>query len=304
MLIVDTLLPIFLLISLGYFFKRIRFPDENFWTQLDRFNYFVLFPSLLFYKISTSDIKSIVSYDFIMMTIFVIFLLSLILIVLNKILHFDGSSFTSIYQGVARFNVYIFISLGSALLSDESLVLGLILITFIIPFINIMCISIFTLYVPKDKISIVSFFKSVITNPLIIACIAGAVFSVFDIVLPNVIDKTLSLFTMAVLPLGLLSVGFGLHLKAIKENKLAIFIGIIGKLILFPTLMYILCSILSVEKDLMVLLMLFSSVPTASSSYSLARQLGGNLKLMSSLISIQVVLSIFTISFFIWFINP
>jgi len=303
MLIINTLLPIFLLITLGYFFKKIKFPDENFWIQLDKFNYFALFPSLLFYKISAADIKNIISYDFILMTISVIFILSFILMVLNKITKFDGSSFTSVYQGVVRFNVYIFISLGSVLLSDESLVMGLILITFLIPFINVLCISIFTLYVPNDHISIRSFLKSIITNPLIIACLLGATFSIFDILLPTILDKTLSLLTLAVLPLGLLSVGFGLHLKAIKENKLAIFIAILGKLILFPTIMYMLCLLFEVNKAVMILLVLFSSVPTASSSYALARQLGGDLKLMSSVISIQVILSIFSISFFIWLLK-
>ena len=303
MLIINTLLPIFLLILLGYFFKKIKFPDEDFWIQLDKFNYFVLFPALLFYKISTSDIKNIVDYDFIFMTISVLFTVSILVVALKKVLHFENSSFTSVYQGVARFNVYVFLSLGNALLSNEVFVMGLILITFLIPLINVLCISIFTLYVPKNKISIVSFLKSIITNPLIVACLLGATFSILDLFLPSIIDKTLSLLILAALPLGLLSVGVGLHLSSIKENKLAVFVSVLGKLLLFPMFMYMICLFLSVEKEIMILLVLFASVPTASSAYALARQLGGDLKLMSSIISLQVVLSIFTISFFIWLLN-
>jgi len=303
MLIINTLLPIFLLISFGYFFKRIKFPDENFWKQLDKFNYFVLFPALLFYKISKADIKNIVNYDFIIMTIIILLAISIGFVILNKILKFENSSFTSIYQGVIRFNTYVFLALTDAILSDEVFVMGLVLMTFIIPFINILCISIFTIYVPKNKITIISFVKSIITNPLIVACFMGGIFSLFNLHLPNIIDKTLVLLISAALPLGLFSVGVGLHLSAIKENKSAVILSSMGKLILFPTIMYIVCNIFSVEKEIMILLVMFASIPTASSAYALARQLGGDLKLMSSIISIQTILSIFTISFFIWLLK-
>ena len=142
-----------------------------------------------------------------------------------------------------------------------------------------------------------------ITNPLIVACFMGGIFSLFNLHLPNIIDKTLVLLISAALPLGLFSVGVGLHLSAIKENKSAVILSSMGKLILFPTIMYIICNIFSVEKEIMILLVMFASIPTASSAYAFARQLGGDLKLMSSIISIQTILSIFTISFFIWLLK-
>ena len=303
MLIINTLLPIFLLILLGYFFKQIKFPDENFWKHLDKFNYFVLFPALLFYKLSSADIKNIVNFDFIITSVTVLLFVSIIVILINKIFKFENSSFTSIYQGVIRFNTYVFLALTDALLSDEGFIMGLLLMTFIIPFINVLCISIFTVYVPKNKITIMSFLKSIITNPLIVACLLGGVFSVLGWSFPTLIDNTFSILTSAALPLGLLSVGVGLHLSSIKENKSAVVVSTIGKLLVLPIIMYGVCLVLNVEKETMFLLVLFASMPTASSAYVLARQLGGDLKLMSSIISIQVILSIFTISIFISLFN-
>ena len=67
--------------------------------------------------------------------------------------------------------------------------------------------------------------------------------------------------------------------------------------------MYFSCLVFGIEDETMILLVLFAAMPTASSSYVLARELGGDLKLMSSIISIQVILSIFTISIFIWLFN-
>ena len=300
MLIINTLLPIFLLISLGYFFKQIKFPDENFWKQLDKFNYFVLFPALLFYKLSSADIKNITNFDFIISSVLVLIIVSILIILVNKILKFENSSFTSIYQGTIRFNVYVFLALTDALLSDEGFVMGLLLMTFVIPIINVLCISVFTVYVPKNKITVVSFLKSVFTNPLIVACILGGIFSVLGWKFPTLIDNTFSILTSAALPLGLLSVGVGLHLSSIKETKSALVITTIGKLIIFPIIMYIVSRLFGIEGEMLFLLILIASTPTASSAYVLARQLGGDLKLMSSIISIQVILSMFTISIFIW----
>jgi len=303
MIIINTLIPIFLLILLGYFFKRIKFPDENFWKHLDRFNYFVLFPSLLIYKLSNANIKNIVSFDFIVVTILSLLVISLVLIVINKKTKFENSSFTSIYQGAIRFNTYVFLALIDALLSDEGFVMAMLLITFIIPLINVLCISVFSAYVPKNKISILSFSKSIISNPLILACIFGGMVNLLGLHFPTVIQNTLAIVSSAALPLGLLSVGVGLHLRELRETKMAMILSSFTKLLLLPLIMFIIGSLFGLESDKMVLLILFASMPTASSAYVLARELGGDLKLISSIISIQTIVSIVTISIIIWILD-
>lgn len=303
MLIINTLTPIFLLILLGYFFKRIKFPDDSFWKHLDRFNYFVLFPSLLFYKLSTANIQNILDFDFIIVATVSLVILSVVLILINKILKFENSSFTSIYQGAVRFNTYVFLALTHALLSEENFVMGMLLITFIIPLLNIFCITVFASYVPKNKITFSSFFGSIIRNPLILACLFGGTFNVMGWNFPLLVENTLSILSSAALPLGLLSVGVGLHLSSIGSTKVALILTSFSKLILLPIIMYLVCLLFEVENDRIILLILFASMPTASSAYALARELGGDLKLISSIVSIQTILSIFTISIFIWLLN-
>ncbi len=303
MLIINTLVPIFLLILLGYFFKTIKFPDESFWKHLDRFNYFVLFPALLTYKLSTADIRNITSFDFIVVTFIAITLISMILIVVNKQFKFENSAFTSIYQGAIRFNTYVFLALIDALLSTEGFVLAMLLITFIIPVVNIFCISIFSAYVPKNKITVISFVKSILKNPLILSCIFGGTFNLLGFTFPDFIKNTLSIMSSAALPLGLLSVGVGLHLSEIKDTKMAMIVSSVAKLLILPLIMFIVGGVFGLESDKMILLILFASMPTASSAYVLARELGGDLKLMSSIISIQTILSIFTISIIIWLLD-
>lgn len=301
-IVMDLLIPIFLLILLGFFFKKIKFPHQDFWTYLDKFNYFVLFPSLLVYKLSTANINSITSVDFILVSTIAILILSLLLIVYNKLFPTNGSSFTSIYQGSIRFNTYVFLALVDAIFGDYGIVVGALLITFMIPLLNLLSISSFVIYVSDVKITIKSFGKSIFTNPLILACLFGGGINFIGLSLPLVIENTLSILTLASLPLGLLSVGVGLNLSNLVNAKAELIVASIAKLILLPILMLSIGYMFNLEPLYLSIIVLFSSIPTATSAYILAKELGGDIKLMSSIISLQTILSIISISIFIQFI--
>jgi len=55
--IVNTLIPIFSLILIGYFFKHLKFPSIDFWPMADKFIYYILMPSLITYKLSLANIN-------------------------------------------------------------------------------------------------------------------------------------------------------------------------------------------------------------------------------------------------------
>ena len=291
-----ALLPIFLLILLGYILKRVSFPSLQFWKYADKFTYYVLFPSLLIYKLSTASLENIDGVSFVSTAIIALIVISILLIILSKFLFlFENRSFTSVYQGSIRFNTYVFLALISAMLGDEGIVLAAFLITFMIPIINIFCISIFAIYSNSEKVSGESILKSIFKNPLILACIVGGGLNFFDVSLYVPIEKILSILSVFALPLGLLSVGVGLHIKHIKEVKLELLTSLFLKLALLPVIMFFIAIQFEVTYLQLVVLTLFASMPTAPSAYILATQLNGDVKLMSSIITVQTLISIFTI---------
>ncbi len=295
--ILISLFPIFLLIILGYILKKLSFPSLEFWEYSDKFTYYILFPALFVFKLSTAKLTNIDGFSFIIALFLAIFLMSIILIFFSKIFFsFSGSSFTSIYQGVIRFNSYVFLALSDVVFGDKGLVLAALLMTFAIPLINILCILIFSIYTANTKITLASLLKLIIKNPLIVSCIIGGLFNFFDIRLFLPFEKTLQLLGSAALPLGLLSVGVGLHIAHIKEIKSELFIALFFKLTLFPIVMFLVARFFTLDYETTAFLVLFAALPTASSSYILARELGGDLKLMSAIISLQTIISIFSIS--------
>ena len=301
--IFSALIPVFALILIGYFFKRIKFPSHEFWPQADKLTYYVLMPSLLIYKLSNASLSSSNSLGFILSALLAIFFTMIILMLANKIKPTSASSFTSVVQGGIRFNTYVFLALSGAIFGNEGLVLSAIILTFAIPFINILCITIFALYISNEKLNFLYLLKSIVTNPLIIACIIGGSINFLGIHFPVIINNTLEILSKAALPMGLLSVGFGLVIKEIKSSKSELIISSIAKHLIMPLLIFIFAKYFELDNMMISILVLFAVLPTAPTSFILARQLGGDIGLMSSIITVQTLISalfiILVLKFFI-----
>jgi len=293
--IVNTLIPIFTLILLGYFFKKIKFPSVDFWPMADRFTYYVLMPALLVYKVSTSNIDLEETIDLITTALVTILIVFFSLIILNLLFKFNNRAFTSIMQGGIRFNSYVLLAFVDSVYGDKGLVLAAIIMSFVIPFINILCISTFALYVRDGRFSFVLFFKTIIKNPLILACAVGGIINVGDIVLPVVILKSLTILSGAALPIGLLSVGVGLEFKYLKSAKKELVVSVLAKLIYFPFIAYMVGIFFGLSLEILAIVVVFGAMPTAVSGYILARELGGDTTLMASIITLQTLLCMITL---------
>jgi predicted permease len=301
--IITTLLPIFMLISLGYIFKRVSFPSLEFWPMMDKFTYYVLFPSLLIYKLSTANLSGINSFDVVVTVLIALVGMLLLTLFIGRFRPIENKAFTSVIQGSIRFNTYVFLALVDALLGDGGLIIAAVLIAFAIPFINFLCIGVFSYFINKEDLNVFKFFKSIFTNPLIVACFIGGLINLSGIAVPVIVVKTLGILSAAALPLGLLSVGVGLELSHMSRAKYELFLSVVLKLIVFPLVILFVAYFFTVNKEALLVLILFASMPTASSSYILARQFGGDLKLMSSIITLQTLISIATIGVIISSIN-
>lgn len=298
--IFSALIPVFSLILIGYLFKKISFPSNEFWPMADKLTYFVLMPALLIYKLSSAKFDEN-SINFILVSLLAIFFTMILLIVFNKINPTKNSSFTSIVQGGIRFNTYVFLALSGSIFGDKGLVLSAIILTFAIPFINILCVTIFALYSDNKKLDFFYLVKSIVKNPLIIGCAIGGFINFLSIPLPVSAKNLLQILSEAALPLGLLSIGYALVLKEIGSSKKDLVISSIAKFITLPILIFIFSKFFGLNEIMISILVLFALMPTAPSSFILARQLGGDISLMTSIITVQTIISAFFIILFLKF---
>ncbi len=296
--IFSSLIPIFALIIFGYLFKKISFPSHDFWPMADKLTYYILMPSLLILTLSQAKFENN-SFELILSSTIAIFLTLLTLVIFNKFNQTNSSSFTSVVQGGIRFNTYVFLALSGSIFGSEGLVIAAIIISFAIPILNIFCISIFAIYSDNQKINILFILKSIFKNPLIIASIIGVLINILGFQMPLSLENFLKILSAAALPLGLLSIGYALVLKDIKSAKKDMLVSIIAKFIVLPAFIFFISKYLELDALAISVLVLFAIMPTAPSSFILARELKGDLQLITSIITVQTILATIFLTIFL-----
>ncbi|MGH1484622.1 MAG: AEC family transporter [Cellvibrionaceae bacterium] len=292
MAVIFAIIPVFLIILCGYLCRRYQFPDENFWRGAEKITYFLLFPALLVSKMATASLDGI---DFLKPAIVILVLLlsiSVLLLLCKPIMQIRNAAFTSVYQGGIRFNTYIGLAVVFALHGSQGLVVAVVIASMMIPLINILSVLVLEYYGNSDsQQSNKSVIKSVISNPLILACVIGMGINLSGVVLPNVLVETLNIFSRAALPLGLLTVGAALTLQSIQSSTKPLLIASFFKFLLLPMMALGLCVLLEVEPMVRNAIVILTSLPTATASYVLSRQLGGDHELMATIITGQTLLA-------------
>lgn len=292
-----SIAPIFGLIVLGHILRRGSIPSTEFWEVVDRLVYWVLLPSLLFYKMSTAhfDPQLVGSYTVVILGAFcasVVFAL-----LSGRIGGFSGPVASTLLQGCARHNTFISLAAAERLYGHDGLELAILAAALLIPVTNLTMVPLLISLVSGTATG--SRFKAtmrdLIRNPLLLSVGLGiAVGMIWPAEIPVVHDMT-RLLGGAALPIVLLSVGASLRLRGLSASSAPIALAIIGKLAVFPLVAILLARWIGLNEMQTIIAVLFAAAPTATSSYTLARQLGGDAPLMAAIMTLQTAAAFLTL---------
>ncbi len=293
--VTDILIPLYLLITLGYFLKKYHFPSKEFWPGIERMIYFILFPVLVFVAILKAPMEVSLFVNLIMLALIPVIIAGLLQFIALLSPRVSGAAVTSMYQGAIRTNTPIALVIVAWLVPDTGLSLMAVLILIMVPFNNLSSILVLLRYGDKKEGDIAPLWQGIVKNPLIIASAFGLLLNLIGLRLPESLLNTADFLGRSALPFALLAVGAGLSFGSIFDNKLAILLSSAGKLVIAPVLTYGLCRWLNIEADLAKVVIITSAMPTAISSYILAKQLGGDAEGMAQIITFQIVAAAFTL---------
>ena len=288
--ILTSLVPVFVIIICGYAFKRSGFPGDDFWPGTERIVYYFLYPALLFSSSAGASWEFFSVASMVWAILVAMFVMSGLVLLLRPRLTGNDASFTSVFQGSLRFTSYIGFAAAFSLFGDKGLYLAAVFITVMIPVVNILCVMVLVRY-GGQKGSWYWIFTTVIKNPLILACLAGMAFNLLGLQLPEMAANFTTIIGRGSLPLGLLAVGASLQMTSIKKAGKEVLYASLLKLLLMPLLMWLSCTLLEVDRLSTAVAVLFAALPGSPLSYILAKQLGGDTKLMSSIIAVQTGIS-------------
>ncbi len=290
----NALIPVFILILFGGILRLLQFPGEAFWRGAERLTYYLLFPVLLFLKLSTTETTTMQLPELAAMLVSMLLIVSVIIIVAGYMFNIRGAAFTSLYQGGIRFNTYVGLAVVDGLLGGDGLATAAVVVGIMIPVINLLCIAVFAYAGNSAGNGLALVTRNIVTNPLIIACVLGIFWNYLGWGLPDLLVSVLELLSATALPLGLLSVGAGVHISALGNATSAFFISSIIKLLMVPVVAYMLCVIAGQSSSVTAVVLVFAALPTASSAYILARELGGDAPSMAAIITGQTLLAMVT----------
>ncbi|MFO1108387.1 MAG: AEC family transporter [Bradyrhizobium sp.] len=295
--VISALLPVFLLIVLGFILKRSLMRLDTQWHGLERLTYYVLFPTLLIQTLVQADFSTVPVAGVggaLMLSALIMSLLCLALRPLLARRNIDGPAFTSIFQGATRWQTYVALAVASNLFGANGLALASVAMVAIIPLVNVFSVSVLAHYASPEKQSPRAIAMTVLKNPLIWACAIGLAVNVTHLPLPKLWHDVADALGRSSLGIGLLVTGAGLHLEGLFRPSLAASIAVFLKLVLMPVLGIALALWFGISGSSLVIVAVCSAVPCASSAYVLARQMGGDAPLLAQIITLQTIFAAIT----------
>ena len=295
--VVGALLPVFLLIVLGFILKRSLMRLDTQWHGLERLTYYVLFPMLLVQTLVRADLSKVPVAGVggaLMLSALAMALLCLAIRPMLSRFAIDGPAFTSLFQGAIRWQTYVALAVSANLYGDTGLALASVAMVTIIPLVNVLSVAVLAHYAAPERPSARAIALTVVRNPLIWACAIGLALNVAHAPLPKIWHEVADALGRSSLGIGLLVTGAGLHLEGMFRPSLAASVAVFLKLILMPVLAVALALWFGVSGSSLVIVTACSAVPASSSAYVLARQMGGDAPLLAQIITLQTILAAVT----------
>jgi predicted permease len=269
---------------------------KAFWDGADRLTYYIFLPALLVHSIATANLVDVPFGDGIFVGMLSVLLATGLLAAKRQTMGYRGPAFTSVLQGAIRPNTYIGLALAFALYDEAAPGPVAVAIIAFIPLVNIVSAGgLAILGKPSKEGQHRTPGIRVLLNPLLIACAAGIAVNVADAGLPPVAEPLLSVLGRAALPIGLLAVGAGLVFKDLGKHPGPIALAALYKLILLPLFAVVLFNLFGIAGPTPAVVALFAAAPASVSSYILARQMGGDARLMAAIITAETLVAFVTI---------
>ena len=302
--IFSALASAFAVIALGYLMDRRRWMTTEMWIGLQHMAYYVLFPALVISSLARADLGSAPVGGMVAVFVTAMAAMSLILLLLRPLLlgrlGLSGPRYSSVFQGSIRWHTFLALAIIASAYGDEGVALAAIAIATIVPIANVLCVVVITAHsshgIPGPK----RFLKIVFTNPFVLSSIGGTALNVFGIPLVEPLAGTLDLLGSGATGVGLIVVGAGLKFRVIDSARGGVALAVALKLVVMPALVYGAALFWGVTGTALAVTLVAAAVPTATASYILARQLGGDGEYVAGILTVQIIVAAVTLPLILW----
>lgn len=288
--LVVGVLPVFVLIAIGYGLRKSDFLPDATWRPIEKLSIHILYPGFLIPAIWNADLSGGSAGAAGASAVIAVLIVAAATFMAKPLMTVDGPAFTSVLQGVIRWNSFVFLPVIQSTFGKEGLALAAVMIAAIIPVTNILCVVALAKWGADQKgTRPLALARAIFSNPILLACLIGLALNFAGVPRLTGISDTLELLGGAALPLGLIVAGAGLSFAEVARRRWTVAGVSFVKLVVMPPLMWGLCVLLGGNHLAQGVALMCGAAPGAAASYILARQMGGDAPLMAGIIALTTV---------------
>lgn len=292
----NGVLPIFLVIFLGIFLRRIGFFSPPVKSELVKLVFYVGTPCLIFRQIASTDLRASVDLPFLIFVLSIIPALILFQWVLCFFIH-DPKKKGAVLQIGFRSNCAIVgMPLAVNLMSAEGVALTAFALSATIILYNVSGVIILSYYGGSER-KLRPVVMNILKNPLLISVVLGVIASLVGLPMENGTFHYEALESLGTIAssIGLLVIGASISMRGLREDKGLIIFSVFLRCILAPIFIVGAAILLGFRGDALLTLVIVSATPAAINSYVMAKQMGVSENIAAFGISFTSLFSLFGI---------
>lgn len=289
-----ALAPVFILIALGWLARNRRVATPEQFGVVNRFGYFILYPAFLFTIVTGADFSNSDAGPFVVAVLLGFTVMIALALATRLFFRSDGPSFTSVFQGALRWNGFPLLAAAPALYGPVGQELIGIVFGPLVFMVNVVSVVVLARWGATRAANWRAVLDQIIANPLILACGAGLLAQAVGFTQFGPVNEALRLLGQAAMPIALVTVGAGLDFSALRADGVKVAGATALKLAIAPAVLWFTATTLGASPIAAAVAAGIGATPTAAAGYTLAREMGGDARLMAAIITATTLISFVT----------
>ncbi|MCM1497733.1 MAG: AEC family transporter [Clostridium sp.] len=302
----NATMPVFLVMILGWWLKKIGFLTDEFVSVADKLVFKVALPVMVFKDIAAADLSDDFNLRFVLFCFFGTCVFFGAVWLLAELFIKDKRMIGSFVQGSFRGSAAILgIAFAQNIYGSSGLVPMMIVAS--IPLFNIFSVIVLIRSAnagETDKAAVVKkTLKGIVTNPIIIGIFAGIPFALLKVNFPVILEKSIQSVASLSTPLALIAIGAGFVADSAVDKWKPVFVASMIKLVIIPGIFLPVAAWMGFRNEEMVALLILTGAPTTVSSYIMAKNMGNDSALASGIVVVTTLLSSVTLTVIIFILK-
>jgi predicted permease len=297
---INVVLPIVLMMVLGYFLRRIGMITEEFITVSSKLAFNVAFPCSICASLMGQSLGETFDLPLILFLVTAITVCMLILLLIVPRFIKDRPLAASVVQGMFRANFLVQgLPLLTIMYGAENIAASAVLLAIVVALNNVLATVIFVVLIPDQRCGgrrpILNALLKILKNPLIIGSVVGILLMAFQWTLPSPVANAVTQIGRSAIPLALIALGAEFRLDSLRRDLRYTLPTVLVRLLVIPSITTVAAVLMGFRGQALGSLFLFTGAATAASGYIMCKTMGGNEEVAAQAVGLSTALSAFTL---------